>query len=155
MGRGTRRAPRSLMAITASWQTRIERPLEHVFDYVADLKNEPHWNSDASNVVQMSDGPVGLGTEWEEDFARVGHYVTKLAQYERPSELAFDARNPRTDAFVAFRFAPAGDGATDVSCDVRLTMKGFMRLLEPLLTPMIKRQIESARPESLRDALST
>ena len=55
--------------------------------------------------------------------ARVGHYVTTIARYERPSELAFDARNPRTDAYVAFRFAPAGDGATDVSCDVRLTMR--------------------------------
>ena len=154
MGRGTRRAPRSLMAITAHWQTRIEQPVEHVFDYVADLTNEPQWNTDASNVVEMSDGPVGLGTEWEEDFARVGHYVTTLARYERASELAFDARNPRTDAYVEFRFAPAGDGATDVSCDVRLTMKGFMRLLEPLLAPMIKRQIESTRPESLRDALS-
>jgi hypothetical protein len=142
------------MAIIAHWHTRIGRPVEHVFDYVADLKNEPQWNPDASNVVQMSDGAVGLGTEWEEDFARVGHYVTTLARYERPSKLAFDARNPRTDAYVEFRFAPAGDAATDVSCDVRLTMKGFMRLLEPLLAPVIKRQIESARPESLLDALS-
>jgi len=140
--------------ITASWTVRIERPVEKVFDYVADLENEPEWNPDASNVVRVSDGPVGLGTEWEEDFARVGHYLTTIARYERPSVVEFDARNPRTDAYVAFRFAPAGENATDVSCDVRLTMKGFMRLVERLVMPMIKREIETSRPETLRRALS-
>ncbi len=140
--------------ITARWTTQIGRPVEEVFDYVSDLENEPQWNPDASNVVQMSDGPVGPGTEWEEDFARIGHYVTKIARYERPSAVEFDARNPRTDAYVAFRFAAAGDSATDVSCEVRLTMKGVMRVLEPLMAPMIRRQIETARPETLRAALS-
>jgi len=140
--------------ITARWTTRIDKPAEQVFDYVADLQNEPQWNPDASNVVQMSDGPVGLGTEWEEDFARVGHYVTRIARYERPSALEFDARNPRTDAYVSFRFAAAGDAETDVSCEVRLTMKGFMRVVEPLMGSVIRRQIETSRPETLRAALS-
>jgi len=140
--------------IVATWTARIERPVEEVFDYVADLKNEPEWNPDASNVVQVSDGPVRLGTEWEEDFARIGHYMTTIARYERPSVVEFDARNPRTDAYVAFRFTTAGENATDVSCDVRLTMKGFMRLVERILTPMIAREIETSRPENLRRALS-
>jgi uncharacterized protein YndB with AHSA1/START domain len=139
--------------IRASWQTRIERPVEEVFDYMADLANEPEWNPDASNVVRVSPGPVGLGTVWEEDFRRVGHYVTTIDAYERPSVLSFDARNPRTDAHVRFEFTPDGDAAARVSCVVELTMKGGMRLLEPLLAPMIRRQIERERPASLRRAL--
>ena len=140
--------------IRASWQTRIERPVETVFDYVADLDNEPTWNPDASNVVRVSPGPVGLGTVWEEEFRRVGHYVTTIDAYERPSVLSFDARNPRTDAHVRFEFAADGDGATLVSCVVELTMKGAMRIMEPLLRPMIRRQIERERPLSLGRALA-
>jgi uncharacterized protein YndB with AHSA1/START domain len=137
--------------IRASWQTRIARPPEEVFDYLADLDNEPEWNPDASNVTRISPGPVGLGTVWEEDFARVGHYVTTIEAYERPSVLGFDAKNPRTDADVHFELAPDGDG-TSVSCVVELTMKGGMRLLEPLLAPLIRKRIERDRPASLSRA---
>ena len=141
--------------IRAAWQTRIERPVEAVFDYLADLGHEPEWNPDASNVVQVSPGPIGLGTVWEEDFRRIGHYVTTIDAFERPRVLAFDARNPRTDAHVRFEFAAAGDAATDVSCVVELTMEGPMRLFEALLGPMIRRQVERERPAALRRALGS
>ena len=139
--------------IRASWTTRIDRPVEEVFDYVADLAHEPEWNPDASNIVRKTTGEVGLGTTWEEDYKRVGHYVTRIDRYERPSELAFDAKNPRTDAYVTFHFARAGETATDISCTVDLAMKGFMRVLEPLLAGMIRNQIETKRPQTLRRAL--
>ncbi len=139
--------------IRASWQTRIERPVEEVFDYVADLDHEPEWNPDASNVVRVSTGPVGLGTSWEEDFRRVGHYVTTIDAYDRPSLVSFDARNPRTDAHVRFEFAPDGEDATQVTCALELTMKGAMRFMEPLLGPMIRKQVERDRPASLGRAL--
>jgi len=139
--------------IRGSWTTTVHRPVEETFDYLADLANEPEWNPDASNVRRTSDGPVGLGTIWEEDYARVGHYVTTIDAYDRPRTLGFDARNPRTDAHVVFRFAPAGDSSTEVSCEIELTMKGFMRVVEPLVAPMIRRQIETERPKTLRAAL--
>jgi len=139
--------------IRAAWQVRIERPQQQVFDYVANLDNEPEWNPDASNVVRKSDGPVGLGTVWEEDFARVGHYVTTISVYEPPRELEFDARNPKADARVRFHFAAAGEAATDVSCAVELTLKGFMRLFEPVMKGVARRGIETSRAPRLKSAL--
>jgi hypothetical protein len=139
--------------IRASWEIRVERPLADVFDYVADLDNEPRWNPDASNVKRQTPGPIGLGTVYEEDFKRIGHYVTTIDVYERPRELGFDARNPRTDARVHFRFAPNGEAATDVSSVVELTMKGVMRVFEPLMAPMIRKQIENSRGPELKRAL--
>jgi Polyketide cyclase / dehydrase and lipid transport len=139
--------------IAVDWEVGIARPAEEVFLFVADLHNEPHFNPDASNVVQRGDGPVGLGTVVEEDFRRVGHYVTTIAVYEQPTQLVFDARNPRTDARVRFRFAPDGASATTVSCRVELTMKGFMRLLEPLMAPVIRSRIVNTRGPMLKAAL--
>lgn len=139
--------------IRASWQIRIERPAGEIFDFVADLRNEPQFNPDASNIEQQTPGPVGLGTVWTEDFKRIGRYETTIDVYDRPSSLGFDARNPKTDALVRFRFEPQGEAATDVSCVVELTMKGAMRILEPLLAPMIRRQIEQSRGPLLKKAL--
>ncbi len=141
--------------ISAGWSIVVERPLESVFDFVADLDNEPRWVDDASNVVRISPGAVGLGTVWEEDFKRVGHYTTTIDRYERPGELGFDARNPRTDARVRFAFAAEGESATRVSCTVELTMKGPTRLLEPLMAPMIRRQIRTSRGPKLKAALES
>ena len=139
--------------IVADWQVRIERSAEEVFDFVADLHNEPQFNPDASNIVQVSDGPIGRGTVFEEDFKRVGRYVTTIVVYERPTELAFDARNSRVDARVRFRFAALGASETDVSCRVELTMKGLMRLAQALIAPVIRRQIQTTRGPMLKGAL--
>ena len=139
--------------IGVDWQITVERPPTEVFDYVADLHNEPHFNPDASNIVQKTDGAIGRGTVFEEDFKRIGHYITTIDVYERPTELRFDARNPKTDAVVRFQFAPVGEEATSVSCRVELTMKGFMRVLEPLMAGTVRRGIEKSRGPKLKAAL--
>ncbi len=139
--------------IRADWQITIARAPQDVFDFVADLHNEPQFNPDASNIVQKTDGAIGAGTVFEEDFKRIGRYVTTIDVFERPAELGFDARNPRTDALVRFQFAPEGASATSVSCRVQLTMKGFMRFLEPLMAPMIRNQIQKTRGPMLKAAL--
>jgi hypothetical protein len=127
--------------IAASWAVTIDRRPEDVFDFVADLHNEPRFNPDASNVVKTSDGNIGLGTIYAQDVKRVGSYTTTIDRFARPAMLGFDARNPKCDALVRFTFAPAGE-ATDVGCSIELTFKGFQRLFEPLLRGKIVDEIE-------------
>jgi hypothetical protein len=141
--------------ITASWQIRIARPPEQVFDFVADLHNEPQFNPDASNIVQESPGPIGPGTVFTEDFKRIGSFRTTIDRYERPGALGFDARNPKADANVQFTFSPAGDFETDVRCTVTLTMKGAMRLMEPVMRSSVQRQIEGSRGPMLKRAVES
>ena len=56
-------------------------------------------------------------------------------------------------ALVRLHFAPQGPSTTSVSCTVELTMKGPMRFAEPLLAPMIRKQIESTRGPMLKSVL--
>ena len=139
--------------VHARWQIRIVRPAEDIFDFLADLRNEPRFNPDASNIQQVTPGPIGLGTAYTEDFRRIGSYRTTIDQYERPRALGFDARNPKVDARVRFSLTPAGEGETDVGCTVELRMKGSMRLAEPLLRARIQREIEQSRGPLLKRAL--
>jgi len=139
--------------IRGSWTTEISRPVEEVFDYVADLDNEPQWNPDVSSVRKTTDGPIGEGTVFEEEVARTGHYVVTVDRYDRPREVGFDARNARMDALVRFRFTPAGIGVTQVDCNVELTPHGFMRLLEPLLRRQVEKGVAVDRPRTFRAAL--
>lgn len=139
--------------IRATWSQRIHRPREQVFDYVSDLDNEPEWNPDASNVVRTTLGELGSGTVWEEDIRRVGHFATAIERYEPPHLVSFDARSQRVDARATFELAAVSDAATDLSCFVELTLKGPLRIVEPLVRGPIRRQMESSRGPLLKQAL--
>jgi hypothetical protein len=132
----------------------VARPVDECFDFVADLRNEPTFNPDASHIRQTSPGPIGLGTTWEEDVKPLGHFLVTLNRYERPRELGFDARNPRADIEVLFRFAPQDDG-TVITAEVEMTPKGPLKLLTPVLAPMMRRMYEHKRAPMLKRALES
>ena len=138
--------------IRATGRVSVDRPAEEVFDFVADLENEPEFNPDASNIRKTTDGPIGLGTTYEEDVKPLGHFVVRIHEYERPTLLGFDARNPRADIRVLFRFTPRG-AATDVAAEIEMAMKGPLRLLEPILRPMVQRMYDRKRGPMLKQAV--
>jgi hypothetical protein len=43
----------------------IERPVEEVFDFVADQRNEPIYNPRMQQSEKITDGPIGVGTRFE------------------------------------------------------------------------------------------
>ena len=115
--------------IRASWQIRIDRPRDQVFDYVADLDNMHAWNPGAQR------------------------FQATIERADPPGELVLDARAPGAHNRVRFRFADAGPGATDVSCESELSLTGAARLLSPLFAAVVRRGTETTRGEALKAAL--
>jgi len=118
--------------------TRLACPPEHVFDTLADLRNETKWNSRVSTAELRSPEPVELGSR----FAIVNggtEYEVTITTYERPSRLVLDASgNP--DLTIAYTFAAADDG-TELGSDFDFRPRGVLRLLFPLLAPVIRRDV--------------
>ena len=139
--------------IRTAWTTRIARAPEEVFDYLADLRNEPQWNPDAADVVLAGGAEIGRGTTFELTHRSLGRHVSTIARYERPRALAFDVAGPRTDARVTYEFADGGNGATEVLCEVELRLKGLLRLTAPFHARGVRRRVEHTRGPLLRDAL--
>jgi uncharacterized protein YndB with AHSA1/START domain len=46
----------------------IDRPVEEVFAYVADVTNGPAWHTDILEARKTTEGPVGMGTAWHTRF---------------------------------------------------------------------------------------
>ena len=42
--------------------TLINRPIEEVFDFAVDSRNEFKWNPKVRAMTKLTDGPIGLGT---------------------------------------------------------------------------------------------
>ena len=73
----------------------IKRPVDEVFDFVADERNEPRYNPRMLHAEKVSDGPIGVGTEFRAETAtRRGsaEMAIEITRYERPSRLESSTR---------------------------------------------------------------
>ena len=69
----------------------IERPIEEVFDFVADERNEPRYNPQMTRADKVSPGPIGLGSKFNSVMNGVGgraEMTIEFTEFERPRRIA-------------------------------------------------------------------
>jgi uncharacterized protein YndB with AHSA1/START domain len=120
--------------------TTFDQPPEKVFDFFVDFRNEPKWNPDCQSVEKTSAGPIGQGTTFTSKVKRVGRVDTELVAFERPTHCSTRDRARGMEGGFDFRFQPK-NGGTEFSLGMKMQPRGPMRLLEPLMRPMIKRMV--------------
>jgi uncharacterized protein YndB with AHSA1/START domain len=120
----------------------IDQPVEAVFDYVADQRNEPQYNPQMVRAEKITPGPVRAGTKFRSAVASMGRTAEMLIEctgYDRPRRLASTTTMRQADISYALTFEPAGTG-TRMRWLGRVRPKGAYRLLGPLITWMGRRQ---------------
>ena len=120
----------------------INWPVEKVFDFVADERNEPRYNPRMCDAEQISDGPIGLGTRFRTELETMGRKMPMIVEftgYERPRRLASVTRSSmmETEGALTFESAPGGTRMR-WSWDVR--PRGALRLMAPLVGVIGRRQ---------------
>jgi uncharacterized protein YndB with AHSA1/START domain len=120
----------------------IDRPVEVVFDYVADQSNEPQYNPQMVRAEKMTAGPVGVGTRFRSAVASMGRtaeMVIECTGYDRPRRLDSTTTMQQADISYTLTFEPAGTG-TRMRWSGQVRPKGASRLLGPMITWMGRRQ---------------
>jgi Polyketide cyclase / dehydrase and lipid transport len=120
----------------------IGRPVDVVFDYVADQSNEPQYNPQMVRAEKITAGPVGKGTRFRSAVAFRGHTAEMLIEctgYERPRLLASTTTMAQADISYTLTFEPTAAG-TRMRWSGRVRPKGAFRLLGPVITWMGIRQ---------------
>lgn len=127
--------------------TKVDAPVDDLFDLMADPETEEHWNPDALEVRRLDQGSIGPGAQWQGRYKGIGTLHITLDEYERPRRLVFSITGNRMDMHWTFTLAPDGT-ATQLVAAAELRPKGAMRLLSPLFGPMMRRTF-SQRPAQL------
>jgi hypothetical protein len=122
----------------------IARPVEEVFDFVADATNEPRYNHDMVRCERVTPGPIGVGTSYEAELKSTGAVpmTVEVTGFERPHRLESRARIKGTmdiRGAVTFEAIPAG---TLMSWAWDVEPHGCMRLLGPFVTRLGRRNEE-------------
>lgn len=130
-------------------QMHIDAPVEDVFDFMADVENEKSWNPDLKSVRRVDGGDVRAGVEWDGVYRGMGRTHIRLEEYDRPRRLAFSTTGPRMNMRFSFDYRPgSAPGTTDITVDSDVEPRGFMRVMTPLLGPMMRKTF-AQRPAQL------
>jgi hypothetical protein len=132
---------------------RIERPVEVVFDFIADSRNEPTYNPDMRTAVLLTDEPIGTGTRFRATMGRGGmELLVTLTTFDRPHVLGSASSSALLDAQGTLTFTPDGDTATVMAWDWQVTPRRWLRLLGPVFGP-VGRRMERGIWTAARDVL--
>ena len=120
----------------------IARPVDVVFDYVADESNEPQYNPRMVRAEKITPGPVGKGTQFRSAVASMGRTAEMLIEctrYDRPTLFASVTTMRQADISYTLTFEPVAAG-TRMRWSGQVRPKGAVRLLGPVITWMGVRQ---------------
>jgi hypothetical protein len=120
----------------------IHRSIADVFDFVADERNEPRFNPRMTSVDKLSDGEVGLGTQFSAQVVSGGKPVSMVIEFisfERPQRLRSRTTMSGMVILGELTFEGIGD-ATRMRWAWDMQPAGAMRLLKPLIVFMGRRQ---------------
>ena len=127
----------------------IERPVEDVFDFIADERNEPRFNSRMVRAKLLTPEPVGAGSQFLAESRMMGRTFDVAVEYtvfERPRLLGSRSRStPKgregrpllIEGSLTFEPVPEG---TRMRWSWQVETPGALRLIAPLLAWMGRRQ---------------
>ena len=134
----------------------VNRPLEMMFDFVADARNEPRYNRHILHAEKTSSGPIGVGSRFRNETASMGRtteWVIEITSYERLRYLATFLRSRAMDIRGAMTFDTV-DGATRMRWSWDLEPHGIFKLLAPLVGRM-GRRLENRNWENMKHYLES
>jgi ligand-binding SRPBCC domain-containing protein len=146
-----RRAERASVGLGASQrfqqETTIERPVEEVFDFVTDARNEPRYNPRILNVEKKTAGPIGRGTRFVLVSKAMGRPLAveyEITAYERPRRMISRTIRglPLMNVESTETFEPA-NGGTRMRWVWEIKPRGTAgKLTTPVLARMLGRRLD-------------
>jgi hypothetical protein len=114
----------------------IARPVEVVFDEVADQRNEPGYNPTMTAASKLTPGPIGIGTRFDATVISRGTpwpVTIEYTRFERPHRIDSHSVTDGATVHGHIQCDPTPVG-TRFSWDWTVTLTGPARFAGPLVT---------------------
>jgi carbon monoxide dehydrogenase subunit G len=117
----------------------IGRPIEEVFGFLSDFENVPRWNHAISETRKASQGPVGVGTIYQQvrSVPSRSEERFEVTAYDPPRQLEIRGQLGPFPSRLSYDLAAAPEG-TRVTNTVELELRGPGRLLGRVAVPRVR-----------------
>jgi carbon monoxide dehydrogenase subunit G len=111
----------------------VDRPIEEVFDFLADGENDKKFSSRIVEIAKTTDGPPGVGTVYAstaKDGGIKAKHEFELTQFEAPRLIRWKelSKGPVVVAEGGYDLVPAGTG-TELTFFNEIEGRGFGALI--------------------------
>ena len=132
------------MAMDVTAEVEIERAPEDAARYAFEPSNDPEWIGGIKRAEMITEPPVREGTRVSRAAQFMGRkieYVLEVVRMEPGRVLDMKSIKSPFPMEVTYRFEPAGEGRTRASIHIGGDSGGFYRLMAPVTSMMVKRNI--------------
>jgi carbon monoxide dehydrogenase subunit G len=119
----------------------LDRPIDEVFAFVADLRNDDKWWPGVGRAVRLR-GDGGVGTEYQQDTRLLGvRFPARMTvtEYVPPVRQVFHTDDSLTPFTAIYEFEELGPARTRFTMTARVDARGPFRVLGPIFAPMLRR----------------
>jgi len=120
----------------------IDRPVEEVFDVVADERNEPRFNPRMRRAEKISGGAIGVGTRFRAEVVSMGRPIEMVIEYtgyERSRRLSSTTHMSSMDIHYTVTFESVPEG-TRMRWSGDVEPRGILKVMSPVVARMGRRQ---------------
>ena len=129
----------------ADGTVRIERPIEEVFDFLADGTNNKQWRAGVIDISKTSG--EGVGTVYRQTLKGPGGRTIdgdyRVTSFDRPQRLDFEVIAGPARPTGSFVLRSDGPSATTVTFALDLQPKGMMKLMGPMVQRTMQKEVEA------------
>lgn len=127
----------------------IARPPEEIWDYLADVSNEPQWRDIMIEARWVSEPPYGVGSTGLNVVKGIGDWPWKVTEWDEPRSASWDVTGGKFEGSQGgYRVEPEGAGSR-VTTHAHFKPSTFTRILMPIMMRSIGRQF-AAELEKLK-----
>lgn len=120
----------------------IDRPIEAVFDFLADGENDRKFSKRLLEITKTTPGPVGVGTVYRSkarDLGRTAVHEIEITTFERPTTIRWREVSKGPVVLVDGGYALRDlDGATELTFHGDLEGRGPGKLLEAFVSSRVR-----------------
>jgi len=116
--------------------------IEKVFAYLSDFSTNEEWDPGTTSARRLDDGPITTGSKFAltaRFLGRESDLVYEIAEIDVPRRIVLRGENATVISTDEMTFEPLAGGETRVSYDAELSLKGPLRLFDPLLAIAFRR----------------
>ena len=119
----------------------IDRPVEHVFAFVSDVRNDPQWHTDVVEVELETPQPLTTGTTFRvrfKPFMGLSEGTGAVTAYEPPRRVVVAHHMGRFEPVTTLTVEPDGGGSR-ITRLVQMEPVGMLRFMAPFMGGMMRK----------------